>query len=138
MAEPKTRPTRQSVVSFLRSVPDEGRRRDGRTLVQIMRQITKREPKMWGASIVGFGTYTYRYANGRELDWPLIGFSPRKQNLTIYLMTGFEGAGGLLRALGKHTHTKSCLYLRSLDDVHLPTLKKLLRASVRQTLSSAR
>jgi len=138
MAEPKTRPTRQSVVSFLRNVPDEGRRRDGRTLMQIMRQITKREPKMWGASIVGFGTYTYRYANGRELDWPLLGFSPRKQNLTIYLMTGFEGAGGLLRALGKHTHTKSCLYLRSLDDVHLPTLKKLLRASVRQTLSSAR
>ena len=138
MAEPKTRPTRQSVVSFLRSVPDEGRRRDGRTLVQVMRLITKREPKMWGASIVGFGTYTYRYANGRELDWPLLGFSPRKQNLTIYLMTGFEGAGGLLRALGKHTHTKSCLYLRSLDDVHLPTLKKLLRASVRQTLSSAR
>jgi len=138
MAEPKTRPTRQSVVSFLRSVPDEGRRRDGRTLVQIMRQITKREPKMWGTSIVGFGTYTIRYANGREPDWPLIGFSPRKQNLTIYLMTGFEGAGGLLRALGKHTHTKSCLYLRSLDDVHLPTLKKLLRASVRQTLSSAR
>ena len=138
MAEPKTRPTRQSVVSFLRSVPDEGRRRDGRTLVQIMRQITKREPKMWGASIVGFGTYTIRYANGRELDWPLIGFSPRKQNLTIYLTTGFEGAGGVLRALGKHTHTKSCLYLRSLDEFHLPTLKKLLRGSFRQTLSSAR
>jgi hypothetical protein len=102
-----------------------------------MRQITKREPVMWGASIVGFGTYLYRYANGRELDWPLIGFSPRKQNLTVYLETGFDGAGELLGALGKHSHTKVCLYLRSLDDVHLPALKKLLRASVRQTRRSA-
>ena len=137
MSEPKTRPTRQSVESFLRGVPDEDRRRDCRTLVEIMRQITKCEPVMWGASIVGFGTYLYRYANGRELDWPLIGFSPRKQNLTVYPETGFDGAGDLLGALGKHSHTKSCLYLRSLDDVYLPALKKLLRASVRQTRRSA-
>ncbi|MBM3122286.1 MAG: DUF1801 domain-containing protein, partial [Chloroflexi bacterium] len=107
------------------------------TLVEIMRQITKCEPVMWGANIVGFGTYVYRYANGRELDWPLIAFSPRKQNLTVYLETGFDGAGDLLRALGKHSHTRVCLYLRSLDDIHLPTLKKLLRGSVRETRRSA-
>ena len=137
MAEPKTRPTRQSVEPFLRGVPDVARRRDCRTLVEIMRQITKSEPVMWGANIVGFGTYVYRYANGRELEWPLIAFSPRKQNLTVYLETGFDGAGDLLRALGSHSPTKVCLYLRSLDDIHLPTLKKLLRASVRHTRRSA-
>jgi len=138
MAQPKTRPTRQSVESFLQGVADEGRLRDCSTLVEIMRQITKCEPQMWGASIVGFGSYGYRYANGRVVDWPLIGFSPRKQNLMAYLMTGFDGAGGLLRALGKHPHTKSCLYLRSLDEVPLPTLKKLVRTSVRQMARSAR
>ncbi len=138
MSEPKTRPTRKSVESFLRGVPNEARRRDCRTLVEIMRQITRAEPVMWGANIVGFGAYLYRYANGRELDWPLIAFSPRKQNLTVYLETGFAGAGDLLRALGKHSHTRACLYLRSLDDIHLPTLKKLLRASVRHTRRSAR
>jgi hypothetical protein len=137
MAEPKTRPTRQSVESFLRRVPAEGRQRDCRALVQIMRQITKCEPVMWGASIVGFGTYTVRYANGRELDWPLLGFSPRKQNLTVYLEMGFDGADDLLRTLGKHSRSKVCLYLRSLDDIHLPTLKKLLRGSVRETRRSA-
>jgi Domain of unknown function (DU1801) len=132
MADLKTCPTRQSVEAFLRSVPDEGRRRDSRTPVQIMRQSTKCEPQMWGTSIVGFGKFHYVYASGREGDWFLIGFSPRKQNLTLYLTTGFEGAGELLRALGKHKRTGSCLYLRSLDDVHLPTLKRLLRAAVRR------
>jgi hypothetical protein len=137
MSEPETRPTGKSVESFLRRVPQEGRRDDCRTLAEVMRRITRCEPEMWGASIVGFGRYTYRYANGRELDWPLIGFSPRKQNLTVYLDSSFEGAGDLLRALGKHSRSKACLYLRSLDDIHLPTLKELLRGSVRQTRRSA-
>ena len=137
MSDLKTRPTRQSVEAFLRGVPDEGRRRDCRTLVQIMRQITKCEPQMWGSSIVGFGNLHYVYASGREGDWFQTGFSPRKQNLTLYLTTGFEGAGELLQTLGKHKRTGSCLYLRSLDDVHLPTLKRLIRASVRRKPRSA-
>jgi len=86
---------------------------------------------MWGNGIVGFGSIHDRYASGREGDWFLTGFSPRKQNLTLYIMVGFDGSSDLMKTLGKHSTGKACLYVKSLDDVHLPTLKKLIRQSVR-------
>jgi len=130
MAENKTRPTRQSVERFLNGIKDEKVRRDTFTLVDIMKQITKEEPKMWGSSIVGFGQYHYTYASGREGDAALVGFSPRKQNLTLYIGGGFNPYGELLGKLGKFTTGKACLYVKTLDDVHLPTLKKLIQQSV--------
>jgi hypothetical protein len=98
--------------------------------LDIMRKATGAEPKMWGSSIVGFGAYHYRYANGREGDWFLTGFSPRKQNLTLYIMGGFEQHAELLKSLGKHKTGKGCLYINRLDDIDLPTLRKLVKRSV--------
>jgi hypothetical protein len=132
MAELKTRPTDKSVETFLEGVPDERKRRDCFTVLELMKKVTKSEPRMWGPSIVGFGSYHYRYASGREADWMLTGFSPRKQNLTLYIMAGFDGSEELMARLGKHTTGKSCLYIKRLDDVHLPTLEKLIRGSVRR------
>lgn len=132
MAENKTKPTRQSVEKFLKSIKDEKVRRDTLALLEIFKQVTKEEPKMWGSSIVGFGQYHYKYASGREGDSPLTGFSPRKQNLTLYLTAGFDGYGELLGNLGRHTTGKACLYIKTLDDVHLPTLKKLIQQSVKR------
>ncbi len=137
MAELKTRPSDQSVEEFLNSIPDTPRRQDAFTLLKLMRQVTKAEPRMWGSSIVGFGSYHYRYESGREGDWFLAGFSPRKQNLALYLMAGFEQYGDLLESLGKYKTGKSCLYIKRLEDVHLATLKKLVRQSVKDTLKNA-
>ena len=131
MAEPKTIPTHQSVGRFLNRIPDETKRQDAFALLEIMKQVTKMEPQMWGSSIVGFGSYHYKYASGREGDMPLTGFSPRKQNLTLYIMGGLEQYDALLAKLGKHTTGKACLYIKRLDDVHLPTLKKLIQQSVK-------
>ena len=97
----------------------------------LMKQVTQLEPQMWGSSIVGFGSYHYKYASGREGDMPLTGFSPRKRNLTLYIMGGLEQYDALLAKLGKHTTGKACLYIKRLDDVHLPTLKKLIQQSVK-------
>ena len=131
MAELKTKPNNQSVVNFLKGITDEQKRRDCFALLDIMKQITKTQPKMWGSSVVGFGSYHYRYESGREGDWFLTGFSPRKQNLTLYIMAGFEQYDELLKKLGKHTTGKACLYVKRLEDVDLPTLKNLIRQSVR-------
>ena len=131
MAERKTRPHDGSVGHFLRAIEDEQRRGDCRKLVELMQRATQAPPRMWGSSIVGFGGIHYRYASGREGDWFLTGFSPRKQNLTLHIMAGFDGFSDLMKTLGKHTTGKACLYVKSLDDVHLPTLKKLIRQSVR-------
>jgi len=131
MAELKTKRTRKSVKAFLDSVPDPRRRRDAQAVLKVMKDITGERPAMWGPSMVGFGTYHYKYASGQEGDWPLVAFSPRKQNLTLYIMPGFAGYADLLAKLGKHKKGMSCLYLKTLDDVHLPTLKTLVRQSVR-------
>lgn len=131
MAELKTKKNAESVQAFLDGIEDEQRRADCQKLAVIMEQITKDEPTMWGDSIVGFGSYHYKYASGREGDWFLAGFSPRKQNLTMYIMAGFEGAEELMEKLGKYKTGKSCLYAKSLDDLHMPTLKKLIRQSVK-------
>jgi uncharacterized protein DUF1801 len=130
MAEVKTKPTEQSVESFLNSIPDQQRRNDCFALLELMKQATQAEPRMWGSSIVGFGSYHYKYASGREGEAPLTGFSPRKQNLTLYILAGFEAYDELLKKLGKHTVGKACLYIKRLADVDLAALKQLVEQSV--------
>jgi hypothetical protein len=131
MAENKTKPTNESVAEFLNKIPDAERREDCREVAKLMQKITGSKPKMWGASIVGFGSYHYKYASGREGDSPVTGFSPRKRDLTIYVIMGFEKYAALLKQLGKHRTAKSCLYIKRLSDIHVPTLKQLIEASVK-------
>lgn len=132
MAEPKTKPTKASVDKFIDAQEKETTRDDCRTLVRMMHEISGSPPVMWGPSIVGFGTYHYTYASGQSGDWPMLAFSPRKQNLTIYLMPGFNGKEDLLKKLGKNRTSVSCLYVKSLDELHMPTLKKLISDSYKQ------
>jgi hypothetical protein len=133
MAELKTKPTKASVEKFLNQIPDEGRRQDCFTVARIMEEITGSKPQMWGESIVGFGSYHYKYASGQEADWPLMGFSPRKRDLTLYLMPGFQQHKDLMAQLGKHSTGVSCLYIKRLSDLHMPTLKKLIRDSAKRS-----
>lgn len=130
MAGNKTVPNEQSVEQFLNAIADETKRKDSFTILELMKQVTGMEPKMWGSSIVGFGSYHYTYESGREGDAILAGFSPRKQNVTIYNMGGFEQDNDLLKQLGKYTLGKGCLYIKRLDDVDQPTLKHLIEESV--------
>ena len=129
MAELKTKKNKQSVKAFLDTVDDK-RKEDCQAIARIMEDITGEKPAMWGPSIVGFGSYHYKYESGHEGDWFLAGFSPRKQALTLYLMCGFEGNEALMDKLGKYKTGKSCLYVKSLSDIHMPTLKQLIRKSV--------
>lgn len=131
MAELKTKVNEASVTDFLNGIKDEAKRADCFEILQLMKQVTKEEPKMWGASIVGFGSYHYKGASGREGDWMLTGFSPRKQNLTLYLMGGFGPHQDLLKKLGKHKTSVGCLYLKKLDDVDKIVLKELVTKSVK-------
>ena len=135
MAEPKTKPTKQSVGSFIKSLPDPQTRQDCATITKLMKEASGAEPQMWGSSIVGFGTGIIKYAGGREGEWPLIAFSPRKQNLVLYSMSRSEAE--LLKKLGKHKLGGGCLYINRLADVDLPTLKKLIKASVKRKRASA-
>ena len=137
MAENKTVPTDQSVEQFLNGITDEQKRQDSFALVELMREVTGMDPQMWGSSIVGFGSYHYKYASGREGDTMLVGFSPRKQNLTIYNMGGIDPDDERFKKLGKHTNGKGCLYIKRLDDVDLPTLKSLVAASFTRTKEHA-
>ena len=132
MAELKTKKTKASVSAFLNKIADAQRRKDCQTVLDFMKQATGEEPKMWGSSMVGFGTYHYRYASGREGDWPIIGFSPRKTDLTLYIMPGFENAQSLMAKLGKYKIGKSCLYIKKLADIEIPVLKKLIDTSVQK------
>jgi hypothetical protein len=132
MAEPKTKLTDEKVDNFLNKIPDEQKRKDSFAILELMKEITKCEPRMWGTSIVGFGTYHYVYASGREGDWPMTGFSPRKQNLTLYIMPGFSKYDDLMKKLGKHSIGKSCLYIKRLSDIDMPTLKKLVQESFKR------
>lgn len=135
MAELKTRCNDASVADFLNSLSDEKQRQEAFALLHLLQNVTQTEPKMWGESIIGFGDYHYKYASGREGDWFIVGFSPRKQNLTVYLMTGFEGSGEVLQRLGKHKSGRSCLYIRRLSDIHLPALEELVQQSVQYAAS---
>jgi hypothetical protein len=132
MAELKTRPSGASVEAFLQGVGDEARREDCRTLLALMRRATGAEPEMWGPSIVGFGSYHYTYASGREGDWFLTGFSPRRRDLTLYIMAGFSAYDELLARLGPHRTGKSCLYVKRLADLDLEVLEALVAASVKR------
>ena len=138
MVENKTTPNDQDVEQFLNSVDDERKRKDSFMILELMKQVTGLEPRMWGSSIVGFGSYHYTYESGCEGDMPLAGFSPRKQNLTLYNMGGFERYDDLLKKLGKHTTGKGCLYIKRLDDVDLPTLKSLIEESVKHVKQKAK
>ena len=130
MADLKTKPTTGSVKAFLDALPDQ-QRKDCRVIARIMREATSARPKMWGPSIVGYGSYHYKYASGREGDFFLAGFSPRKQALTLYIMAGFESYAALLKKLGKYKTGKSCLYIKRLDEVDVSVLAKLVKASAK-------
>jgi len=136
MAELKTKPNDQNVEAFLNGVADEKKRRDCYTILELMKQVTGKEPKMWGDSIVGFGSYHYRYKSGRQGDWFLAGFSPRKQNLTLYIMSGFDQYDALLEKLGTFKSGKSCLYIKKVEDIDLPTLRELVEQSVEHMVES--
>lgn len=130
MAELKTKPHDGDVETFLESVENDTRREDAFEVLALMKRVTGEEPKMWGPSIVGFGSYHYAYESGREGDWFVAGFSPRKQALTLYIMSGFAEHDSLLEKLGKHTTGRSCLYVKKLADVDIEVLEELVRRSV--------
>ena len=136
MAELKTKRNEQSVEAFLNGVVDEKKRQDSYTVLELMKQVTGTEPEMWGSSIVGFGSYHYKYESGREGDWFLTGFSPRKQSLTLYIMSGFSEYEALLNKLGKYKTGKACLYVKKIEDIDLPTLRELVRQSVEHMAKS--
>ena len=130
MAENKTKPTKQKVSEFIADIEDKVKRADCRELMKLMSGITGNRAKMWGSSIVGYGQYHYKYASGREGDFFLTGFSPRKQALTIYIISGFSINPGLMERLGKYKTGKSCLYVKKLDDLDREVLAQLIEESV--------
>ena len=123
----KTKPTKIDPARFVENIKDEDQRNDARTLLAMMARVTGEEPQMWGSSIVGFGSYHYVYATGREGDWCVTGFSPRKDSLTVYVLPGLHMQQANLRKLGKVTTGKSCIYIKRLSDVHMPTLEKMVK-----------
>jgi hypothetical protein len=129
MAENKTVPTEADVLAFINNVPDARKREDSLTVLEMMREVTGEEPQMWGSSIVGFGSYHYKYASGREGDMCMTGFSPRKQALTLYIMGGFENYDELMAKLGKHTTGAACLYVKRLSDIDMEVLRELVAKS---------
>jgi hypothetical protein len=133
----KTRATTASVEAFLDAIEDDQRREDCRVVAAMMEKATKSRPVMWGPSIVGFGDYEYVGSTGKSTKWFLAGFSPRKQALTLYLMGGYPRSGELMDRLGKHSTGQSCLYIKKLDDIHLPTLRGLIAQSL-EVLRKAR
>jgi hypothetical protein len=130
MAELKTQENDASVEDYLNSVEDETKRDASFKVKAIMEEVTGEEARMWGDSIVGFGHYHYKYASGREGEWMLVGFAPRKRNLTLYIMSGFDAYDDLLENLGKHSTGKSCLYINKLEDIDLDVLRELVDKSV--------
>ena len=129
-AELQTKLTGASVESFLNGVADEQQRADSFAVAELMRRLTKAEAQMWGPAIVGFGLRTVKYASGRELEWMLTGFSPRKGTLTLYIMNGFENYDELMTRLGKHKTGKVCLYIKRLSDIDMKVLEELVASSL--------
>lgn len=136
MTELKTQPNDQDVEAFLNGVADEKKRQACYTVLAMMERATGAKARMWGDSIVGFGSYRYKYASGREGEWFLTGFAPRKQNLTLYIMSGFDEYDTLLGNLGKHKTGKSCLYINKLQDIDLEVLEDLIERSVRHMIET--
>ncbi len=132
MAELKTKPNDASVLDFLATIEDEAKRDDCYEIMNMMEEVSGDQPKMWGKSIIGYGTYHYKYASGREGDWMKIAFSPRKQNITLYLMAGVEQHPELLEKIGKYKNGKSCFYIKKLADVDTKVLRELMVASLKK------
>ncbi|MEQ8325024.1 MAG: DUF1801 domain-containing protein [Vicingaceae bacterium] len=130
MEELKTKPTSVSVEEYVSGIEDQKRRKDCEEVNAMMQKITGDKGRMWGTSIAGFGEYSYKYASGQEGDWMLTGFSSRKQNLTLYIMSGFKKHDSIIKKLGKFKTGKSCLYIKSLDDIDRDVLYKLISESV--------
>jgi hypothetical protein len=130
MAELKTKATKENVAAFVKKITDPQKRADTEAVVAMMTQATKSKPVMWGTSIIGFGVYSYEYASGQKGDWPLIGLSPRAQNLTLYIMPGFDKQQALLKKLGPHKTGKSCLYIKRLSDIDIAVLKEIITGSI--------
>lgn len=130
MAELKTKINDNSVEDFLNVEPNIKKRQDSFVILDLMKKITNTEPKMWGSSIVGFGSYHYQYKSGREGDWFITGFSPRKKNLTLYIISGFDRYNELMEKLGKYKTGKSCLYIKKIEDINRNVLKELIQLSV--------
>ena len=130
MTENKTKPTQLSVAAFIDALTDQTRRADAKALVKLMQSVTAEKPKMWGPSIIGFGSYHYKYDSGREGDMPIIGFSPRKAATVLYNVGGFSGSEALRAKLGKHTTGKGCLYIKKLAAVDQQVLETLVLKSV--------
>ena len=131
MAKIKTFKTDQDVTVFVKALPDERKRTDSFKLIEIMAGITGLKPYMYGPTIIGFGNYHYKYKTGHEGDAPIAAFSPRKSAITLYTATEFPGKKELLKQLGKHTSSVSCVYIKTLDDISIPVLKKLIAASAK-------
>ena len=129
MSENKTKPTGDDIIQFLESVENKRRKDDSFEVLKLMQEVTDKEPTLWGTSIVGFGSHHYKYESGREGDMPIVGFSPRKQSLTLYIMAGFEAYEDLMSKLGKHTTGKSCLYIKNIEDIDQDVLRKLVSLS---------
>jgi hypothetical protein len=134
-AEVKTKQNEGSVDAFLNSVEDEQKKKDAIEVLGMMKSAIKLEPKMWGSSLIGFGEKLFRSPSGREVDWFLVGFSPRKANLSLYVLNGFEKQDELLSKLGKHTTGMGCLYIKRLDDIDRKVLKAIIAASVKKAKS---
>lgn len=130
MTKMKTTPTDKNTLNFLNTIENDGKREEAKTIMNLMKKVTGENPKMWGDSIVGFGSYHYKYESGREGDWFLTGFSPRKQNFSIYIMAGFSNYENLMEKLGSYKTGKSCLYVKRLNDIDLNVLTELIRESV--------
>ncbi len=131
MAKNKTQPTKESVTAFINSIEDKQKRADVRKIAAMMRKATGAKATMWGAAIVGYGQYHYKYTSGREGDFMLTGYSPRKQALTVYIIPGFSKFNALMRKLGKYKTGKSCLYIKRLSDVDETILERLIIDSVK-------
>lgn len=136
MAELKTKPNDGDVEAYLNSVQNDKKREDSFTILALMKEVTGAEPKMWGSSIVGFGSYHYKYESGREGDWFVTGFAPRKQSLTLYIMSGFAAYEPLLQKLGKYKTGKACLYIKKIEDVDQEVLKELVKQSAEHVTKS--
>lgn len=130
MSDLKTKANQQSVIAYLNTIEPQKRREDSFAILALMQEVSGEEPQMWGDKIVGFGRYHYKYASGREGDWFLAGFAPRKQNLTLYIMSGFDNYDELMGKLGKHSTGKSCLYIKKLEDVDQAILRQLIAQSI--------
>lgn len=129
----KTIENSNNVIEFIKSVPDNSKQKDSLCLLEVFKQVTGFEPKMWGPGIIGFGNYHYKYESGHEGDAPLVGFSPRKQEFSLYLVCEFEKREDLLKEFGKHKTGKACIYFKKVDDINIDTLKKMITLSIKYT-----